>query len=80
MGRISSLFAFGLGFIGAGFYWKLNEDIITNFISSFIRDTSDKYYLLSDLVWDALPFIVILLGIVCLVLGSMSNSSVQGGE
>ena len=77
---VKPLIGFGLGIIGAGFYWKMYEDSITNFFASYIWNPSDKYYLMSDLVWSALPFVVMFLGIVCLVFGTVASSSNAGGE
>jgi len=77
--NVKPLVGFGLGIIAAGFMWRFYNDAITSFFSAYIIDLSDEYYLLSDLLWDALPFIVIFLGVICLIFGSMSNVS-SGGE
>ena len=77
---VKPLIGFGVGLLAFGFYWKLYEDTITGFFISYVRDTGDKYYLLSDLVWDALPYFVILVGVVCLIFGSKTTVSSEGGD
>ena len=76
---VKPLIGFGLGIIGAGLFWKMYEDSITSFFSKYVVSASDKYYLASDLIWNAIPFVIMFLGIVCLIFGSMTTSSV-GGE
>jgi len=82
MAAVKPLIGFGLAIIGAGFMWKLYEDTINSFIGKYILDINDKYFLMSDLVWNALPFLIIFLGIVCLIYGGVSGTSSQknGGE
>ena len=78
---LKPLIGFGIGILLAGLLWKMYEDAITSFFSTYITDLTDEYYLLSDLLWNALPFILIFLGIVCLIFGSMiGNNIVSGGE
>ena len=76
---VKPLIGFGLGIILAGVMWHMYNDAITSYFSSYITDLTDEYYLLSDLVWDSLPFILIFLGIVCLIFGSMGSRNVVGG-
>jgi hypothetical protein len=77
---LKPLIGFGLGIIGAGFMWRMYNDTITSFFSSYIVDLNDKYYLLSDMIWEALPIIIIFLGVVCLIFGGMTSGSGVGGE
>jgi hypothetical protein len=69
---VKALIGFGIGLIGFGFYWKLYEDVITDFFLGYVRDFTDKYYLASDLIWKALPFFIVFLGVVCLIFGGKS--------
>jgi len=78
--NVKPLIGFGLGIIAAGFMWRFYNDAITSFFSTYIIDSGDKYYLASNLFWNALPFIVIFLGVICLIFGSMSSISSSGGE
>lgn len=77
---VKPLIGFGIGIIGAGFFWKFYDDVITDFFGSYIIDLSNEFYGLSDLVWNALPLLVIFLGIACLIFGSMSRGADVGGE
>jgi hypothetical protein len=77
---VKGLIGLGLGIFGAGFMWKLYEDAINGFFLSYIRDSNDKYYLLSETVWNALPFLIIFTGIVFLVLGATIHNTSAGGE
>jgi hypothetical protein len=76
---VKPLIGFGLGIIGAGLFWKMYEDTITSFFSKYIVSASDKYFLASDLIWNALPFVVMFLGIICLIFGTVAGNTI-GGE
>jgi hypothetical protein len=66
MGKlVISLLAFGLGLLGFGFYYKLFEDITTIYFQKYI--INNLYFQMSDLVWDMLPYLVIIIGILCLI-------------
>jgi len=65
MGAIGPLIGFGVGFIGFGFFYALFEDILSRHLQFMIL--SNVYYDASALIWDALPFISIIIGVLCLV-------------
>ncbi|MBE3095347.1 MAG: hypothetical protein IMZ52_09985 [Actinobacteria bacterium] len=72
---VRPLVGFGVGLIGGGLFWALIQDTLTRMFGGFIRDTSDKYYLASNLIWTALPYAIIILGIVCLIFSGFNKSS-----
>jgi hypothetical protein len=72
---IRPLVGFGVGLIGGGLFWALCQDTLTRIFCDFIRDTSDKYYLASSLIWNALPYAIIFFGIVCLIMSGFNRSS-----
>ena len=69
MGFIKALVGFGVGIIGFGFYWMLQNDIIDRYIAKYI--IQNEYYILSDLIWDAMPVICILTGVLALVMAGL---------
>jgi len=75
------LIGFGLAVFLGGLLFHFYNDAITEFFSKYIVDVNDDFYLFSDLIWDMIPFIIILLGIVCLVFGSLGYAlSSKGGD
>lgn len=44
-------------------------------INSFIVSTVDKFFVLSDLVWDMLPYLVVGCGVLCLILAGILSRS-----
>jgi len=77
---VKPLVGFGLAFIGGGLFWMIIQDSITRNIGKYILDTSDKFYVVSKLVWDALPFAVLIVGIVVLIFGGLNSGTSQGGD
>ena len=69
--KIILLFGFGIFLIGTGLYWKLQEDIIVRYIMPFVL--RNEYWSASDLVWHAIPFILVITGIFALVVGALSS-------
>lgn len=70
MGKVGALFALGLGFFSIGSYWKLQDEVIDRHIAKFILN--NEYSRMASLEWDLIPWIVIFVGIVCLVAAGMS--------
>lgn len=75
MSLVKPLIGFGLAIFAAGLLWKMYDDVINELIIGFVSNTSDKYYLMSDVLWNSLPFVVMFVGIICLVLGGVSHAS-----
>lgn len=71
----SMLFGFGVGLIGGGLWWHLIEDIILTYIAKYVYNSNDPYYLASDLIWHSIPFILMFVGIICLILGGLLGRS-----
>jgi len=65
MGFVKALVGFGIGIIGFGFYWMLQEDIINRYLAKYILQ--NEYYELSDLFWHGMPIICVLVGVLALV-------------
>ena len=70
MGLVAPLFGFGLGILGFGLFWSLIDDSLTH-LDAFILN--NEYYLLSDLIWHALPILCIVIGVLCLVAGGLAS-------
>ena len=73
MGVASILLGVGVGLFSGGAFWKLGEDIWTRHIAKYVFDHSDPYYLGSDLVWNAIPYVLIVCGIFCLVMAGLQH-------
>ena len=65
MGLVSALIGFGVAIIGFGLFFSLIDDIIASEFQWMILN--NKYYVLCDLIWHSLPFIAIILGVLCLI-------------
>lgn len=76
---VRSLIGFGLGIFLVGIIFHFYNDVITDFFSSYILDSSDTYYLAENLVWNSIPFIVMFLGVVCIIFGGIGSRSIEGG-
>jgi len=65
MGLVSALIGFGIAIIGFGLFFSLIDDILASEFQWMILN--NKYYVLCDLIWHSLPFITIILGVLCLI-------------
>lgn len=77
---VKPLIGFGIAIFLAGMMFRMYNDVITDFFSKYILNTGDKYYLMSDMIWNSLPYIIIFLGITCLIFGSVLPAKKIGGE
>jgi uncharacterized membrane protein len=71
---IRPLIGFGIGFLAGGLYWALYQDVITRYFAKYVLSTTDKYYLASNLIWNAIPYLIIFLGVVCLIMSGLSRN------
>ena len=81
MGAVAILFGVGIIFIGGGFFWRLFDDIITTYFSVYIYDPTDIYFLGSQLVWDAIPYLLLFIGVLIMIMAGLvyrSESEVAG--
>lgn len=67
MGAVKVLVGFGLGLLGAGWFWMFTNDILTKLISKYIFNSNDPYYAGGNLIWVAMPYVIIIVGVICLV-------------
>lgn len=67
MGKVGVLAAFGVLFFSAGVYWKMCEDAFTLYMAKYVYDTADPSWLASDMLWHAWPYVIMAIGILCLV-------------
>ena len=77
------MFGFGLGLVSCGIYYRIYDDVINGYMSQYIFDTSNEYYVGSQLMWDMIPYVIILVGVLMLILGGLSARSQQasgGGQ
>ena len=75
MSAIAGLVGFGAGIIGFGLFWKLLEDVFTTHIQQFVLE--NFYYQASDLIWEMLPWICVLTGVVSLVLAGVMHRAAR---
>jgi len=69
MGLVGGLIAFGIAIMGFGFFWKLFDDIIDTYIVQYVL--GGNYYILSDAIWNWLPWILVIFGIISLISGAI---------
>lgn len=65
MNLVAPLIGFGLLFLAGGFFWKLIDDVIDLHFLDFIQ--YNKYYTFSQLEWDMIPWILMIMGVLCLI-------------
>ena len=65
MGFIEGLLGLGLGLFGFGFYYKLEDTILDTHFTKYI--IPGRFYDGSDLIWQLLPWICIILGAIIIV-------------
>ena len=75
---IIPLIAIGVGLLATGLFWHLFNDVLIMYIAPYVYDVSDVSYVASDLVWQAIPYIIFIVGIICLVIGGLSRSKTKG--
>ena len=71
MGFVKALVGFGVGIIGFGFYWMLFNDVLNNFFAKYVLQ--NEYYELSNLFWQGMPIVCMLVGVLALVLAGLSR-------
>jgi len=76
LSRVIPLIAFGLTIVVGGLYWAL-WDGSRSFIDQFV--VNDVYYQLMIWVWGAIPAILIIVGILCLIAAGVSVSGNRMG-
>jgi len=69
MSRVTPIVVFAIGLIGFGFFYHLISDMITVYFSGYI--VNNEYYIASKLIWDTLPWIAIIIGVISLVLAGV---------
>ena len=74
---IKALVGFGIGFVIAGLIYSFLEDVFTRYILQYVVNTNDPYYRAEALGWDAIPYVLLLVGIVCLVVAGLSSRVVK---
>ena len=72
MGKLGPIFMIGFGVVVSGLYYHLWDDAIV-FMQDYI--ISDDYYALIRFVWDAIPVVILLVGIIWLIREGTSGSS-----
>ena len=78
MGAAKAILGFCLLIIGGGWYWKIYDDVFNRYIDQYIVDSSSPYWLGSDLMWNAIPFILMIGGIILLIWSGISSHSSGG--
>ena len=78
MSKVTALIAFGVGFIGAGFFYRLFDDVINSYIAPYIRPSI--YNTGEAFLWDLIPWMIILLGVFCLIAAGVMGTSSSGGK
>lgn len=67
---VAVLISIGVGLVGAGIWYRLFDDAINTYFQGYILDS--PYYQLADLVWDSIPYLLIIIGVLCLVLAGVA--------
>jgi len=78
LSKILALISFGVTLIGFGAFWSVFDGVREYFDSFLIP--GDPYYTLMYFGFRAMPVIVILIGIMCLIAAGIAASSSSSGE
>jgi len=72
MGKLGPILCLGFGILVGGIYYHLWTDSIT-FIEDYI--VKDQFYNLIRFIWDAIPVIIFIVGIIWLIREGTQGSS-----
>lgn len=75
---MKKLFGVGLGIFVSGIMWMFIQQGGIADMSDYVIP-GDKYYILAEFIWNVLPWIIIILGVIFMVL-SGKTSNPLGGE
>ena len=70
MTKFIVLVSVGLGLIVGGLYFHVWDDA-TEYLDDFMRDNSRNDAV--QLLWDIIPVVLLLVGIICLIMGGRSR-------
>lgn len=70
MSKAMGFLAFGIALISGGLFWILCEDIFDRYIFQYVRVT--EYYYATDIAWHIIPFIIVIVGVICLIASGVS--------
>lgn len=74
---IKALVGFGIGFIVAGLIYSFLEDVFNRYILQYVVNTNDPYYRAEALGWDVIPYVLLFVGIICLIVAGLGSRSVK---
>ena len=60
----------GIGLLAGGIYWHLWDDA-SEYLDKFI--VAGAYYDMVQLIWDMIPVIMVVLGVICLIMAGRSS-------
>jgi len=66
--------------IGGGLYWRIYDDVFNSMIIQYVYDRSNEYFLANDLFWHAIPFLLIIGGVVMLIMAGFSQRGVVASQ
>jgi len=76
MSKVAALIAFGVGLIGAGFFYQLYDDVIIRYLTPYIRPSI--YNTGEAFLWDFIPWLVLFTGILCLIVAGILGRTSKG--
>lgn len=79
MNAVIVLIVVGVAVIGGGLLYAVFDDVLDTYISPFIYDTNDPYYVGSQLIIDIIPYAIIVLGSILLFVGAKRYKAEVGG-
>ena len=78
MSTVKAIIGFLLLIIGGGWYYVIYDDVFSRYIDQYIVDSSSPYWLGSNLMWNIVPFVLMLGGVVMLILAGLSRHESGG--
>ena len=79
MNAVIVLIVVGVALIGGGLLYNLFDDILTDFFLPYVYNPSDPYYLGSQLMFDAIPYAIMIIGVILLFVGGKKYKADVGG-
>lgn len=75
MSAVIVILSVGVALIAGGIFYNLFDSILTDFFLAYVYNTSDPYYLGSALLWDAWPYAMIIMGIICFIIAGVKQKN-----
>jgi len=76
MGKVRILLSVGAGLVISGFIYSFIDEVLVRYIiPDYVYNPTGPYYLGSALLWDMIPYVLIIVGVMCLITAPLAARS-----